>query len=147
MIVYGWENPARRLCPDCNTDRLKKVAAEKPKKEIKPRTPLKRQPLKKKSTHGHVANMMKAKELNKKIWAERPHVCVECAANLPDHPDGIFFSHLHTKASHPKSRHDPDNIVLHCPDCHHEWEFGGRREDRMPKTLKIFQDYNPNLSQ
>lgn len=129
----------------CNTERLKKRAAEKPQKEKKPAKPLKRTPISKKPSHGLVAAIMRTKELNKRIWAERPHVCVECAANLPDHPDGIFFSHLHTKGSHPSARHDPDNIVLHCPDCHQMWEFGGRREERMPKTLKLFNRYNPNI--
>lgn len=145
MIVFGWENPTRRLCMACDIDRQKKRADEKPQKEKKPAKPLKRTPISKRPSHGLVAAIMRTKELNKRIWAERPHECVECAANLPDHPDGIFFSHLHTKGSHPSARHDPDNIVLHCPDCHQAWEFDGRRQERMPRTLKLFLDYNPNL--
>lgn len=135
--MYAWENPARRLCATCNRDRL--VAAHK-QKGVKP---LKRTTIAKKPSRGLMVSWKRDREVNDLIWESRPHVCIECAANLPEYPDRIFFSHLHSKGSHPASRHDPDNIVLHCPDCHQKWEFEGGRELKMPKTLALFQAYNP----
>lgn len=75
------------------------------------------------------------------VWSEREHHCEECAALygkgsrsfLGNQMEPFMFSHILTKAAHPKLRHVKDNINLLCLDHHHAWEFGER------SSMQIFE--------
>lgn len=62
------------------------------------------------------------------IWKERPHVCVKCGKKLGPEPLAVYFSHKKSRGSHPELKMDKNNIELLCYNCHHEWDFGERKE-------------------
>lgn len=75
-----------------------------------------------------------AKELKKldqqfylSIWEERPHYCSnpDCKKFLGHEPRTYFFDHLAEKAKYPELRHEKNNIVLLCGDCH-SMKTGGK---------------------
>lgn len=100
LIVYT----SGKLCYECNRARL--IAKRKPMKKGK-------------RTTGE-------KDLFIQIWAERPHLCVNCKKNLGDEPRTFFFSHIQSKGAHPEKRLDKTNIQLLCFDCHREYDQGTR---------------------
>lgn len=158
-IAYGWST-LKKLCCICNSARLRKaksakssvraagekkarhIAAkqQKPIKPPKPKKPrLPKKPIKKKVTKSRRTNLEKDAILNKEIWKKRKHACYECLRPLdfPGFPEKRVFSHVHGKGAHPALRHVKLNVVLHCFDCHDNWE-GGKRET-MPNTLQLFE--------
>ena len=70
------------------------------------------------------------REMYQRIWDSRPRVCEECGIQLGSEPRPHFFSHILTKAAHPKLRHVDQNIQLLCLEHHNQWEFGKRKEMR-----------------
>lgn len=87
-------------------------------------------------------------EVFKEIWAEtETHHCFVCGVNLPIFAP-ILFSHILSKGAYGKFRLLPENIVLKCQDCHHQYEFGDTSHKRWNtvKELKAklkFKYYNP----
>ena len=77
-------------------------------------------------------------EVGRKIWAERPHYCVETGEYLGTVLRKVYLSHLLSKGAHPELRHDPRNIVLHSASAHQRWEFGKNRHE-----TKTYRDYLP----
>lgn len=80
-----------------------------PKKQPKP---LRRSAVKKKYRATGEAKVFR------EIWETRPHVCTNCKAYLGSEAKAIFFSHIKRKSQYPKLRLDPNNIELHCAECH-----------------------------
>jgi len=66
------------------------------------------------------------KELFREIWIERPHYCECCHKELGEIPLAHFFSHILSKGAFPKYKHNKDNIILICMNCHNDWEYGNR---------------------
>lgn len=94
---------------------------------------------KKKSRKTATINGKTDKEFYLEVWQSRPHFCEECHKNLdiPDYkteigdPIPTLFSHRTSKGARQDLRHDPENINLLCPTCHHKWEFGNRRSMKI----------------
>lgn len=63
-------------------------------------------------------------KLNAAIWLERQHICFNCDKHLGDRPYKTFFAHILPKGTFGKFRHRKDNILLLCPQCHHNLDFG-----------------------
>ena len=53
-----------------------------------------------------------------KIWASRPHKCIECGRLLGGTMNKGYMDHLVEKSSHPELRYEEENIALVCLDCH-----------------------------
>ena len=66
------------------------------------------------------------------LWSERPHYCEECDKDLGKNWERYMFSHILSKGSQPKLRHNKDNINILCLECHQKWEFGDK------KSMKIY---------
>ena len=66
------------------------------------------------------------------IWSEKPHYCEECDKDLGKNWERYMFSHILSKGSQPKLRHNKDNINILCLECHQKWEFGDK------KSMKIY---------
>lgn len=109
-------NRTHKLCGDCNFKRLHngltKLQYKILQNKFKPK--VKRKPT------GEL-------DLFKEIWAERPHICVKCGKRLGETLKPIFFSHIKSKGAYPELRLVKTNIELVCADCHHEYEFGSRK--------------------
>lgn len=67
------------------------------------------------------------KELFAEIWAERPHVCVNCKVQLGTEARVHYFSHIKPKSTHPELRLNKDNIQILCMDCHNAYDFQGKK--------------------
>lgn len=144
-IFFGWSTRADKHCGMCNHKRMNEIKAAKPRLSPSPlrrhyeptpgRSPISRAP-----SDGLSERRDMDKELNDIIWAERPHTCEECQRSLPiNPPPKIYFSHLLSKGAHPDLRHDPMNIVLHCPPCHRAWETSGKM--REMRTYALHSSY------
>ncbi len=146
-IDYGWTTRAGKHCTKCNRDRL--VAAQKAKDKAKPRQRvivqqrhvLRSSLISKKPSPRLAAMRDEDWVVGLEIWAERPHHCLECEIFLPEDSDNlpykIYFSHILSKGAHPELRFDPENIVLHCPDCHRFWETSGKMKTMRTYALKF----------
>ena len=66
------------------------------------------------------------------LWSERPHYCEGCDKDLGKNWERYMFSHILSKGSQPKLRHNKDNINILCLECHQKWEFGDK------KSMKIY---------
>lgn len=84
----------------------------------------------------------KDREVYYQVFLTKPPYCEECGKKLPnkfEDEDGkvIYahqYSHIISKGSDQRFRHDVRNFNRLCHDCHHQWEFG----DRM--SMKILKD-------
>lgn len=65
------------------------------------------------------------------IWSECPHYCEECDKYLGDKWERYMFSHILSKGSQPRLRHNKDNINLLCLEHHQMWEFGDKKSMRI----------------
>jgi len=63
-----------------------------------------------------------------RIWAERPHRCVNCKVNLGSEAKAHYFAHVKPKSTHPELRLEASNIWLLCVECHYAYDFSGREE-------------------
>jgi len=52
------------------------------------------------------------------IWEERTRQCESCSAPLGPKLLNYYFDHLLEKQTYPELRHEKDNIMLVCGDCH-----------------------------
>ena len=73
------------------------------------------------------------------IWGERKHVCQCCQQQLGDEPIPTFFSHILSKGAYVFFRLEKLNIMLKCPTCHHEWEFGDKSQEKF-KLARMIAD-------
>ncbi len=159
-ITYRPSIPSRCLCRKCDNERKRVLqntrqsvyqARKRAKDRLSPpkkpysfknkRSSIVRVPVKKKPTKRYVTKQEKDAVLNREIWRDRKHCCYECLR--PIEGDGFptkgVFSHVHGKGARSDLRFLKANVVLHCPTCHQEWETGGKRSERMPNTLKLFE--------
>ena len=140
LIAYGWNNrfqPGRDvLCARCDLFRKKEAHDAKPKPPPKPRKEIT------KVSENQKAKINRKEALNRRIWANREHVCFETGQPLGDPPRGIYFSHVHSKGARPDWEFREDNIVLHSPQSHDTWEFDADRATKMPKTQALFDTLN-----
>ncbi len=88
------------------------------KQENKKAAPLKRTAIKKKFKATGEG------EIFKEIWDERPHVCTWCKVHLGNEMRTWFFAHIKSKKQFPELRLDKVNIMLHCLECHTEYDQG-----------------------
>ena len=140
--------PKKKKCKSCGQDKIiwsRGRCIDCAKREDA--KPLGRSPIKRKNNainrQSKKAQGVKKKdrELWSEIWAERDHYCEECVelhgkgsrSFLGNQMEPFMFSHILTKAAHPKLRHIKDNINLLCLDHHHAWEFSGKRS-----SMQIF---------
>lgn len=122
-------NRTKILCDDCNFKRLHDGLSRfqykalngkiKPCKEVK-RRKIKR---KKKAPTGE-------RELFAKIWKERKHICTHCGLQLPEPMRSFYFSHIKSKGAFPELRLVESNIELVCLQCHQQYEFGSRQNNK-----------------
>lgn len=73
------------------------------------------------------------------IWVERPHKCQCCNQALGDEPKTHFFSHLLSKGAYAVFRLIKLNIMLMCFDCHHEWDYGDKTQDKFKLARMIVE--------
>lgn len=95
-----WKHQRASTCKDCK--RSKQASYKRPRAKLR--------------TTGE-------KELFKRIWSERPHVCETCWIYIAE-ANVINFDHIKTKGSRPDLRLDPANIRILCSLCHqkrHLW--------------------------
>jgi hypothetical protein len=81
-------------------------------------------------------------ELFKEIWAERPHKCVICEANLPVFTVK-FFAHVLSKGSHPEMRLDKENIEIMCFPHHYRYDaetYAATKDRRYDKIFAKKED-------
>ena len=129
VIVRGWSTRADKMCIVCEAKRITAIRLEKFKETLVKKEIVPYSPVYAKTTDRQKKKLSEDDRVNEEIWATRPHVCDNCDKRLPATPVKANFSHLLTKGSHPDLRHDPENIVLSCYDCHNLWEFGKNREN------------------
>jgi len=72
------------------------------------------------------------KEVFRKIWETRPHVCEDCGAFIRE-AKAINFSHIIPKSRRPDLRLDPDNIRLLCAPCHTSHHTKGKTTWHLPE--------------
>lgn len=76
----------------------------------------------------------------KEIWSERMHYCEECDKDLGSKWERYMFSHILSKGSQPKLRHNKDNVNILCLECHQRWEFGDKKAMRIYPGNEIMID-------
>lgn len=159
-ITYRASIPSQCMCMGCDIirrrernkacqsiQRARKRAKDRVKEPAKAkaspmkRSPIQRVPIAKKKTKRLVAKRTADDVLNKSLWWRRKHACYECLKPLefPGPPPKWVFSHVHGKGARPDLRYVRENVVFHCSDCHREWEAGGKRSEKMPRTLQLFE--------
>lgn len=146
-IEHRWTSRADKHCGPCNRKRL--VAIQKAKDRSKPRARvivqqrhvLRSSSISKKPSPRLAGMRDEDWVVGLEIWAERPHHCLECGVFLAGDADGlplkINLSHVLSKGAHPELRFDPQNIVLHCPRCHRNWETSGKMTTMKTYALKL----------
>lgn len=110
-----------------------------------------------------LAILKKDEEVYKLVWDSHPaHKCEECGTFLGNDfytqsgevANKERYSHILTKAAHPKLRHIQANFKLYCNACHHKWEFGTDEQRKQMKTydaqlinqlLQLEQLMNPGI--
>lgn len=138
---YTVGNAFHKLCYRCNTIRLADGKSSKkplnsviPEKDIIIRkmmpkvTTIRKGVVKGKHEEVNPYGVKGELELFKIIWEEREHICLHCSSPLGDELAVHFCSHIYPKSIRPWLRLDPDNIELLCYKCHHEHDFGKRKE-------------------
>lgn len=65
------------------------------------------------------------------IWNKREHVCQCCGTPLSEPMRTFYFSHVVSVGRYKMSEFWPENIMLNCLDCHQEWEFGNRQQEKF----------------
>jgi hypothetical protein len=73
----------------------------------------------------------------KEIWSERPHYCEECDKDLGGKWERYMFSHILSKGSQPRLRHNKENVNILCLECHQSWEFGDKKAMRIYPSNEI----------
>ena len=123
-------------CKNCANIEYRRKAIEN--QRAKERNPSKAKPYKairRKSAQGMKQTQADIKFF-KEIWNERPHYCEITGAFLGDEFNPVFFSHILTKASHPKFRLLKENILLMSYKIHTEWEFNSRSTPMFKHRFK-----------
>lgn len=110
-------------CPICNTGKTEK----------KQPTPLKKSEKQKQITQADIA-------FYEEIWAERPHRCEVTGIGLGEEFNVVFFSHILTKGSYPRFRHNKKNIVLMSFEAHQEWEFTDRKHPKWNRWRDLAEE-------
>lgn len=59
-----------------------------------------------------------------KCWSEREHICTNCKVYLGEVAHSYNFAHLIRKGRDGSGRLNPDNILLHCFECHQQMDQG-----------------------
>lgn len=144
-IHFGYSTRDNKHCMKCNRTRLESIkrdrAMTRPRKPriVQYSQPKPRIPITSKPTDALRELREKDDRLNKEIWETREHRCFECGRWLAvSPPPKGYFSHVLSKGAHPELRHDPENVVLHCPKCHRTWETAGNeRREMRTYVLKI----------
>jgi 5-methylcytosine-specific restriction endonuclease McrA len=80
------------------------------------------------------------------IWNKRPHICGNCGKHLGKEMKSFHFDHLIEKSTHPQFRHEEDNILLVCFDCHGSKTNGFPGERHLQQMNKAFQKFIEGLS-
>ncbi len=76
----------------------------------------------------------------KEMWSEKAHYCEECDKDLGGKWERYMFSHILSKGSQPKLRHNKDNVNILCLECHQRWEFGDKKSMKIyPANEKMIQ--------
>jgi len=52
------------------------------------------------------------------LWKKRKHECENCGKWLGNEPLSYMFDHLLEKSKYPELKHEEDNIMLVCLECH-----------------------------
>lgn len=110
------------------------------------KNPLARTALKKSTAKGRKAKAAKSdlfpadRDFYMEIWEEREHVCYCCDKHLGHEPLTLFFDHILDKGieKYKHLRHEKQNIVLLCWDCHTSKVFRKKLIALKEATLKIF---------
>jgi 5-methylcytosine-specific restriction endonuclease McrA len=63
-------------------------------------------------------NIIQMKEFFLLIWNKRKHECENCGKWLGKEPLSYMFDHLLEKSKFPELKHEEDNIMLVCLECH-----------------------------
>ena len=107
-------NLTLELCGDCNYKKnhagKNRFEIAKERKDKKPRV-YKKRTIKFSKPTGELT-------MNREIWEEREHICVNCKIYLGNEPKAWMFAHRKPKSTHPELRLVKLNTELHCWDCH-----------------------------
>jgi hypothetical protein len=149
-----------KLCQGCNNKRIhgnefgKPIEYKEKKKEsLKPS--IKRivdkgvAPKKNKETKVNI-NLINDELLYERVFDASNHKCEECNKDLPTNfrnDEGKIearfrYSHIIPKSIAPELRHEDDNINNLCIECHHDWDFGNKKEMNIySKNQKKYPNY------
>ena len=78
----------------------------------------------------------------KKYGAKKKHICEICNAPLYNEISTAFFDHLLPKAVYPELRHEENNIILVCIDCHSLKENGFMGAEYADRILQAKKEFN-----
>ena len=157
---------SKQLCPDCvfknNHDGKSKFEVYNERKKlkisegkVKLRNYIKP---KRKSLEIKINDIRnKDKEVYYQVFLSKPPFCEECGKRLPEQfedEDGNIiyihqYSHIISKGSDQRFRHDIRNFNRLCHEHHHQWEFGDRMNMKILKSNveimnKLRSEYRDN---
>jgi hypothetical protein len=79
-------------------------------------------------------------KLFREIWAERVHQCTHCKIKLeaPDNTGDFvkMFAHIKSKGAYPELRLEKGNIMIHCFECHRQYDQ--ETKDRYEKRKNLY---------
>ena len=119
-----YSHKAKKLCSYCNQKRKDEIKKTQGKKKYR-----------------YVKKPTGERELFKRIWETRPHVCEHCHKPL-DLPRVHYFAHIKGKGAYPELRLEESNIKLMCYDfinpsnsCHYLYDNGVNAQFMERKDL------------
>jgi len=76
------------------------------------------------------------------VWKERKHECENCGKWLGNEPLSYMFDHLLEKSKYPELKHEKDNIMLVCLECHDNKTRGFLTETVIAKIQAVKEKYD-----
>lgn len=161
-------NKKYNLCQQCNYIRIHGISSQeaqisKLKEKLNKVYQLNKKPLKqakkyikssKATKEKRKALLDKDREVYLKVFNSKPNVCEECGAMLPDEFEDFEgsinyieqYSHIISKGSEVRLRHNEKNFNRLCFHCHQLWEGGDRSKMKIyENNLKIIEELKQSL--
>jgi len=127
-ITYGWTHlTPNKHCQKCDEARKKSAAKSKGKSGFMVAP----------ETDQHKEAKAAKVELKFFLLETKGHICEECGTtNRP-----LDLSHLISVGARKDLEEGPENVVLHCRECHMKWENGTLEWKRASTTFSKHHTY------